>query len=61
MLGLSVRVLSRGNITRGTYIIGAVHPELLERGMTSGFLGSENGQRGGECRPHDGFNGELGC
>jgi hypothetical protein len=28
--------------------------------MASNLLGSENGQSGGECRPHDGFNGRLG-
>ena len=35
-----------------TYIIGAVHPELLENGVPSHFLGSEGCQRGGECGSH---------
>ncbi len=35
-----------------TYIISAVHPELLEDGVPGYFPGSEGCQRGGECGPH---------
>jgi hypothetical protein len=38
----------------GTYIIGSVNPELLERGMAGDFLGSECCQCGGEDGPHGG-------